>query len=361
MQSRRRTVSPSPDAEILPSSTFSGCPEPFPPMVFLKTSQGSHIERGITLTSRNSSCAPLGRVAASHGHRKANDLASPLKTSLGQRDGDYMGNQRIRSDYHIGAGYQRAMCNPSPNEEELPYLSKLILVQRRKSGKRRSPVTIERGGHAPDATFTGAQFALLFIRVFVQSVGRIRHDGMYRIGTGLVQPGKAIVMVQNGLLKREGRLPCVDRRNEALPQARLMVSHAIHAASFADEEFRGIEPQIGPDRRGRGIADPLANTRLDVGNAQRRVGLLENLDDGIPDPPGRLFPRRRHSRRLRRLDVFSQPNPIKSGTNGQWPSDGRRISHERLGNARSTIAPFSPLRCSRRRRLPSARSSLRPP
>ena len=97
-------------------------------------------------------------------------------------------------------------------------------------------------------------------------------------------------MMQHGLLERERPLPGFDRRKEALPRAPLMDSRAINTSTFADKEFRGIEPQIGPDRRRRRITDLLVNTRFNVGNAERRFGFLENLDDGVPDPTGRLFP-----------------------------------------------------------------------
>ena len=71
------------------------------------------------------------------------------------------GNQRFGSHYHIGSRNQYAVGDLPPGDEEFPYLSKLTLVQRRKPGKRRPPVTVKGRGNAPDSALPGSQFSLL--------------------------------------------------------------------------------------------------------------------------------------------------------------------------------------------------------
>ncbi len=73
---------------------------------------------------------------------------------------------------------QDAEGSPGKIGKEMPKLSAFIVCQDREPGERAADTAVKCGGNSPYTASPSAQLLLLVRRIFLQTVGRIRDDGV---------------------------------------------------------------------------------------------------------------------------------------------------------------------------------------
>gem|GEM_PF-6967725 len=149
----------------------------------------------------------FGTVTASHRHGQPNEFAAPFQACLAQRIRDHVRNKRIGRDDNMGARHELWRQKSCPHEEERSKVFKLPRRKRCEPRYRRPYVSIIGRWNPPHAAFPIAKLGLLFCAIFVQPVGRIRHNGVNTVAVPLLDPVEAISMKQCGVVEMEGGAP----------------------------------------------------------------------------------------------------------------------------------------------------------
>ena len=192
----------------------------------------------------------LRPVAAPHGHDQSGDAASALHAGLFQRTCHDMDEEGIRGDNDVRTRDEPGQQEPAPEGEELAQLIALLVGKDGEPRQRGTRMAVEGGRNSPHAPHSLAHLQLLLGSVLMQSVRRVRDDGMNAVVSALLQPGEAVTVDQCRSTEEEGLPPWLGVDLEvALKIRENFGPHPVDPAFLPDESFGRLQPQARPNRR----------------------------------------------------------------------------------------------------------------
>ena len=159
-------------------------------------SHGSHIERGMTLTPGNSSCAFLGRspprivitrrTISPRRSNPASVTAAATRYETSGFDATSTFAPGTRTGYSARAHSKKNDIEPR----------EVAVGEHGEARHRRAHVSVERWRQAPDPASPGPQLRLLPAAVLDEPVGRVRHDGVQAVRRAAVASQAMTVVLE---------------------------------------------------------------------------------------------------------------------------------------------------------------------
>lgn len=113
--------------------------------------------------------------------------------------------------------------------------------------------------NAPHATLSVAKFRLLFLRVLVKTVWRIRDDSMNRILILAFKPIQTILVEDPCVPDKNGISPVINPWQLPLENRLAFSCRSVDTSLFTYKQPWRVQPQVGPYRRSRRRANGLTN------------------------------------------------------------------------------------------------------
>ena len=138
-------------------------------------------------------------VAAAHRHGQPHDVAAQFQPALRHRGSDDVCEQRVACHDDVCAGHDHAYEHGRQSFEEVVQIAAIFHVEDCEPRQRRAPMSVKGGRNAPNAAPALSQLFLLFVAVLDQSIRRVGHDGMDRVGLAIGKPFKTVRQNESGL------------------------------------------------------------------------------------------------------------------------------------------------------------------
>lgn len=179
-----------PLSQVVLDPSFTGFAEQAPRLPL-----GSRHDRDIL----KSFMGVLGTVSAPERLDEPDDLPALFETRLHQRQIHKMGKQWIGGNEEVSARDQNPEGPLRKLREKALELPLLRSRQYGESGEGASLATVVGRRDPPDSAPSPAQLLFLWRGVFLETVGRVRHNGVDRSGLPAVHPCEAIAPMEVGI------------------------------------------------------------------------------------------------------------------------------------------------------------------
>ena len=146
----------------------------------------------------------FGPISTTQGVNHPDDLRTFFETGSNHRFVNEVGNERIRGNKYVSAGYQDRHENSGKAFEEPPQGQPVLLGQNSKSRDGFALATVKCRRNAPDSASATLELFQFAIGVLEQAVRRIGNHSMDRIGRGPPEPVKR-VGAENSMICRGRR------------------------------------------------------------------------------------------------------------------------------------------------------------